>query len=119
MTKPPHESFAELDAVERAHRELDLSYREIARVIGADESSLHRWRRGESDPSLVFVRQLRQLGRCLDQLASVFSSWERARAWMTSQPELLSGERPIDVLQDGETDRVIGALYVLEETSAT
>lgn len=119
MTKSQKDGDCALNTLEHAHVSLRLTYREIAQVIGADESSVHRWRRGESVPSLVFVRQIRQLGRCLDQLEGLFASWEEARSWMKSHSEQLSGERPIDVLQEGEVDRVIGALYLMSHTSTT
>lgn len=119
MTPSSSTKVEALDTIERAHERLGLTYRELAQVLGADESSLHRWRRGESQPSPVFARQIRVLGRCLDQLSRAFDSWETARSWLTSCPERLDGERPVDLLRDGQADRVIAELHLMNATPPT
>ncbi len=50
-----------LEALEAAHRELGLSYDDIARALGANASSLHRWRAGDTGPSRVFRHGLAAL----------------------------------------------------------
>lgn len=116
MTPSSYAGAELLETLENVHARLSLTYREIAQVVGADESSLHRWRRGESAPSLVFARQIRVLGRCLDQLAGVFESWEGARGWLASHPDRLDGERPVDLLRNGQADRVIAELHLMNTT---
>lgn len=100
-----------LEVVERAHEVLGLTYKEIARVIAADESSLHRWRRGDASPSPVFRRQLAALGRCLDLMERAFGDWEAARAWLDTDCKGLDGARPAQVLLAGEIDRVTPLLF--------
>lgn len=119
MTPSSSSKVEALETIERAHERLGLTYQELAQVLDADESSLHRWRRRESQPSPVFARQLRVLGRCLEQLSRAFDSWEAARSWLTSCPERLDGERPADLLLDGQADRVIVELHLMNASLPT
>lgn len=119
MTPSSSTKAEALETIEHAHERLALTYRELAQVVGADESSLHRWRRRESERSPVFARQIRVLGRCLDQLSRAFDSWEAARNWLTSCPERLDGERPADLLRDGQADRVIAELHIMNASLST
>lgn len=100
-----------LDVVEHVHRVLGFTYKEIAEVIAADESSLHRWRRGDARPSAVFRRQIAALGRCLDLMERTFSDWEAARVWLGTRCPGLDGARPAQVLLAGEIDRVTPLLF--------
>lgn len=92
--------------VETAHDRLGLSYQEIAEVLGADESSLHRWRRDGKGPASIFSRQIAALGRCLDQMRAVFSEEDELRAWATRSSAALDGAPPKAALMAGEFDRV-------------
>lgn len=109
-----------LGPVERAHEQLGLTYGEIAQIIGADASTLHRWRRGDAQPSPIFIRQGQALERCLQSLRSEFESWEAATRWLNSNLRFSSAAvmeasaedeealmRPYDLLIEGQTDRVL------------
>lgn len=96
--------------VEAAHDRLGLSYAEIADVLGADESSLHRWRKGGKGPASIFSRQIAALGRCLDQVHTAFSD-DELRAWAAANTTALDGSSPKAALMAGEFDRVALAVY--------
>jgi transcriptional regulator with XRE-family HTH domain len=49
---------SQLRYVEEAHDALGLTYRQLAAAIGADESTLHRWRSGESEPRSIFLSRM-------------------------------------------------------------
>ena len=108
-----------LRAVERAHQYLDLSYREVARLLRADESTLHRWRSGESEPSPVFLDRLESLGELLDELDRTFRDSEHARAWLQREVPELGGRRPWDLLSAGRIERVTAALLALNLGAST
>lgn len=101
---------AEQKIVEAAHDRLGLSYAEIADVLGADESSLHRWRKGGRGPASIFSRQIAALGRCLEQMHSSFSD-DELRAWATTKSAALDGASPKAALMAGEIDRVALAIH--------
>ena len=57
--------------IERARRELDLSYRRVAELLGAHESSLHLWRAGSVAPGAEYRTQLAVLDAALDAIRLV------------------------------------------------
>lgn len=97
----------QVGAIEQAHDRLALSYGDVARVVGADESSIHRWRKGETEPSPIFRRQLASLGRLLLALEAAFDTWSKASSWLGRRFPASSGETIRDLLMAGEIDRVI------------
>lgn len=46
MATATREVQRELEIVELVHRDLGIQYKQVARIIGADESTLHRWLSG-------------------------------------------------------------------------
>jgi transcriptional regulator with XRE-family HTH domain len=104
---------SELKAVEEAHDLLGLTYREIAAALKADESTLHRWRSAESDPSPIFLSRLESLEEFLRELEGTFRSWDAARRWLDREVEALAGRRPREVLLQGRLERVTGVLLSL------
>lgn len=103
----------QLEAIERAHDGLGLSYRDVARVLRADESTLHRWRGGTTEPSPVFLDRLETLEALLDELDRTFREPEHARAWLDREVEELGGRRPRDLLLAGRMERVVAVLLAL------
>lgn len=109
----------QLRAIERAHEYLDLSYREIANAIRADESTLHRWRAGTTEPSPVFLDRLESLSRFLDQLDDTFRDPEHARSWLEREVPELQGRRPLDELSEGRMERITAVLLALNLGAST
>jgi transcriptional regulator with XRE-family HTH domain len=104
---------ARLRAIERAHDSLDLSYREIASALRADESTIHRWRSGATEPSPVFLDRLEALEELLDELDRTFRAADGARAWLDRTVRALDDRRPRDLLLEGRMERVTAVLLAL------
>lgn len=104
---------ARLRAIERAHEQLDLSYRDIASALRADESTVHRWRSGATDPSPVFLDRLEALGELLEELDRTFRSLEGAREWLDRTVVELDDRRPRDLLLEGRMERLTAVLMAL------
>lgn len=103
----------QLRAVEEAHDRLDLTYREIARALRADESTLHRWRAGDTEPSPVFLHRLEILGEFLRELTRTFRSDEAARDWLDRNVPDLDGRTPREVLVSGRMEWLTALLLAL------
>lgn len=104
----------ELQAVEKAHDRLGLTYREIADAINATESTLHRWRKGEGpDPTPVFLARLEALDAFLIELGRTFRDWNDARAWLDQGIPFLQHRTPRTMILNGHVDRVTGVLYAI------
>lgn len=89
-----------LKPIEDAHDLLGLTYKRISAALLADESTLHRWRSGDAEPSPVYLGRLRALGEFVSELLETVTS-EGAREWLTTEVPALGGERPVDLLDRG------------------
>ena len=105
--------LVEIPGIEDAHNALGLTYRQIAAALGADESTLHRWRTGENEPSPVFAARLEALDDLLREMRRAFRNEDAARAWLESSSPALAGRRPIDLMLEGRIERVAAILLAL------
>ena len=94
---------AQLRYVEDAHDVLGLTYRQLAAALGADESTLHRWRSGESTPRTIFLSRMEALREFQQELVEVVTP-EAARAWLSTAVPALNGRRPVDLLEEGRIE---------------
>ena len=117
MTQSQSDSTEALLPLERAHEQLGITYKNLADIIGADESTVHRWRRGSFSPSPVFRRQLDMLDDCVQRAGSVFDSWRRARAWVHTENEAFGDDRPLDVLRRGGFQQVMSELATVDNAA--
>jgi transcriptional regulator with XRE-family HTH domain len=100
----------QLQYVEEAHEKLGLTYRQIAGALGADESTLHRWRSGESEPRAVSLGRMEALHELQTELLDLATP-ESARRWLFSA-ELadLDGQRPVDLITRGQIEPLVRIL---------
>lgn len=110
---------SQLRAIERAHEHLDLSYREIAELLRADESTLHRWRAAATEPSPVFLDRLDSLSELLAELDRTFRDPRDVRDWLEREVPELDGRRPDDLLSEGRMERVTAVLLALNPGAST
>lgn len=109
----------QLRAIERAHGYLELSYRDIASALRADESTLHRWRAGTTEPSPVFLDRLESLDELLDELERTFRDPAHARDWLQREVPELDDRRPADLLVEGRMERITAVLLALNLGAST
>ena len=104
---------SQIGIIEDAHEQLGLTYREVAAAVQAQESTLHRWRRGDAPPTAVFLGRLNALGDLLTELHRTFAAPADARAWLDRPNLALHDRTPRDLILAGQMDRVTGMLYAL------
>ena len=104
---------AHLPAVDDAHNALGLTYKQVASVLRADESTLQRWRTGMSDPSPVFLNRLEALEELLTEIRATFRKTKAAREWLNAHVPAFDDRRPLDLLLEGRIERVTSALRAL------
>ncbi len=91
-----------------------LEWGDLAAVIGVDQSTLYRWRHGESVPRPLAVSRLAQLDELVQMLQRLFAGPDLARTWLkTATPEMLGGDTPLDTMRAGRIDRVLTLLHFL------
>lgn len=98
-----HTLATQLRYVEAAHEALGLTYRQIAAAIGADESTLHRWRSGESEPRSVFRSRMDALNEFQQELLDLVAPGA-AREWLRTPVPALDDRRPLDLLEQGRIE---------------
>jgi transcriptional regulator with XRE-family HTH domain len=98
-----HTLATQLRYVEDAHDALGLTYRQLAAAIGADESTLHRWRSGESEPRSIFRGRMDALHEFQQELLDAVPP-AAAREWLRTPVPALEGRRPVDLLEQGRIE---------------
>lgn len=103
-----------LDSTERtvewAHEHLELGYADIARSLGANRRTIHRWLNRESTPSRRYRNRMEKMRELRFLLEQVFEDWDDALEWMYTPAPMLGGRTPISVMEEGELDEVVGVL---------
>src|SRR3954451_2770684 len=102
----------QLDYVEEAHDVLGLTYNQIAAALGADESTLHRWRAGETEPRSVFLTRMEALHEVQTELLDALNP-DNARKWLRQSVAVLSGRTPLSLLEEGKIEPVTRLLIQL------
>jgi uncharacterized protein (DUF2384 family) len=88
----------------------NLSAAEIGEIVGVGTRQVQNWASGHGTPaSTKRLRQLLDLEYVLDLVSEVFDD-EGATMWLHARNRQLDGERPLDLIANNETDRVIGLL---------
>lgn len=91
---------------------LGLTYREIAASLGADESTLHRWRSGTSAPRSVFLSRMDALREMREELLAAMPP-RAAAEWLRTPVPALDGRRPAELLIEGRIEPVTRLLLRL------
>lgn len=105
---------AELQIVEQIHEDLGIQLKQIAEIIGADESTLHRWLSGAtpSGPRKIYRSRLAALEEFYGELRSAFRTLAVARRWLREERIAAFGNRtPLEMLLEGKLERVTGLLW--------
>jgi hypothetical protein len=108
-------SDLDLGAIERTGKQLHLDLHEIATILGVDQSTLYRWRQGESTPRPLAQTRLVQFAELLELLRRLFAGPDLARRWLhEARPASLGGtDTPLAVMLRGRIDRVLMLLHTL------
>jgi uncharacterized protein (DUF2384 family) len=86
---------------------------DVAKVTGTTARSVSRWLQGAA-PRRPAEERLVELKAVVDLLRRVLRD-EPARLWIRSPNPGLGYEKPLDLIEQGEYRRVIGAILALAE----
>lgn len=106
------------DKLESIQKSADINGREIAQLVNTREETISRWRAGKSEPQPKTRDSLLQLGWLVSQLAELYEPKE-AHLWLFSPHKLLNGERPVDLIQRGDSERVLQIIAQLKDGAYT
>lgn len=104
----------------RSHRDLADQLRRwlgrplVARLTGmADPNNVSRWARGVADPEPGRVAKMRLAAEAFIMLTQLFGSEDSARDWFTGANPFLNYEMPVDVIRNGESERIHRAVRAI------
>ena len=87
---------------------------DIANLLGARPETVSRWNQGKAFPRVEFQKILLDLEYVVDLLSDFFEPQE-ARLWLFSRQRLLEGETPAELIQRGQTKKVMTVIDQLLE----
>src|SRR6266540_2167422 len=100
--------------LETLEEQADLSFEDIARVVGSSSRSISRWAHGESDPRSRARDRLLEMTAVVIELSNVLRP-EAAHVWLYTPNAFLSFDRPIYLISEGEYRRVLPAIAALAD----
>lgn len=90
-------------------REAALTASELAQIAGVDERQVYNWASGTSRPKGAKRDRLLEVHYIVKALRDVYTQ-EGAEIWIHARNRSLSGQRPIDLLVEGDFQPVLLAV---------
>lgn len=100
--------------IESIEEKGNMRSRDVANILGIRPETVTRWNKGKAFPRAEAERVLLDLEYIVDQLSDFYEPNE-ARVWLFSRQRVLGGETPVQLIQKGETNRVIAILDQLRD----
>ena len=91
-----------------------ISAREVAQLLRTTPETISRWRGGKVEPQPRMRDSLLQLEWLIGELAELYSPQD-AHLWLFAPHKMLGGERPVDLIERGETERVLQIIAQLKD----
>jgi transcriptional regulator with XRE-family HTH domain len=91
-----------------------ITGREVAQLLRTSPETVSRWRGGKTEPQPKTRDSLLQLGWLVGELAELYDAQE-AHLWLFSKHKLLGGERPVDLIERGEIEKVLQIIAQLKD----
>jgi transcriptional regulator with XRE-family HTH domain len=91
---------------------------DVANIAEVSPATVSRWTAGKSLPHPKTQLVISDLRYVVDRLSEFYTP-EETRFWLYSKHRLLDGERAIDLINQGQADRVLSILESLDEGTYT
>jgi len=91
---------------------------DVANIAAVSPATVSRWTSGKALPHPKTQLVISDLRYVIDRLAEFYSP-EETRMWLYSRHRLLDGKRPIDLIQMGQAEDVLGVIESLEQGTYT
>src|SRR6202045_1753972 len=91
---------------------------DVANIASVSPATVSRWTAGKALPHPKTQLIISDLRYVVDRLSEFYTP-EETREWLYSKHRLLGGERSIDLIHDGRTDKVLEVIESLEQGSYT
>ena len=91
---------------------------DVANIAAVSPATVSRWTSGKALPHPKTQLVISDLRYVIDRLAEFYTPGE-TRMWLYSRHRLLDGKRPIDLIQTGQAEAVLGVIESLDQGTYT
>jgi transcriptional regulator with XRE-family HTH domain len=91
---------------------------DLANITEVSQATVSRWAAGKASPHPKTQLVISDLKYVVDRLADFYTP-EETRIWLYAKHPLMDGGRAIDLIHDGQTDRVLTAIESLSDGTYT
>jgi transcriptional regulator with XRE-family HTH domain len=91
---------------------------DVANIAEVSPATVSRWTTGKASPHPKTQLVISDLRYVVDRLAEFYSP-EETRLWLYSKHRLLDGQRAIDLINQGQADKVLSVIESLDEGTFT
>ena len=91
---------------------------DVANIAAVSPATVSRWNAGKALPHPKTQLLISDLRYVVDRLSEFYSP-EETRIWLYSKHRLLDGQRPIDMINQGQADKVLSVIESLDEGTYT
>jgi uncharacterized protein (DUF2384 family) len=91
---------------------------DVANIASVSPATVSRWTSGKALPHPKTQLVISDLRYVIDRLAEFYTP-EETRLWLYSRHRLLDGKRPIDLIQTGQAEDVLGVIESLDQGTYT
>jgi transcriptional regulator with XRE-family HTH domain len=91
---------------------------DVANIASVSPATVSRWSAGKALPHPKTQLVISDLRYVVDRLSEFYAP-DEARLWLYSKHRLLNGRRAIDLIHQGEADKILEVIESLDEASYT
>src|SRR5882724_13147048 len=91
---------------------------DVANIASVSPATVSRWTSGKAFPHPQTQLVISDLRYVVDLLAEFYSP-DETRLWLYSKHRLLNGERAIDLINQGNADKILAIIESLDEGNVT
>ena len=91
---------------------------DVANIAAVSPATVSRWTAGKALPHPKTQLLISDLRYVVDRLSEFYSP-EETRIWLYSKHRLLDGQRPIDMINQGQADKVLSVIESLDQGTYT
>jgi transcriptional regulator with XRE-family HTH domain len=104
--------------LERLRDDGGLQGKDIANIVAVSPATVSRWSSGKATPDLHTQTVIAELRYVVDRLAEFYTP-DETRLWLHARHPMLDNQRAIDLINAGQTERVLAVIEALDSGAYT